>query len=226
MDGHLAAHRTAAMELLITAARDFIALFVIVSPLGAVPLFLGMTQGDSEVRRRTTARIAAIATILVLVSTALGGPWIFAFFGISVDAFRIGGGILLFMIALDFVNFRGVRTKSTEQEYEEGVRKPETGLIPLAIPMLAGPGAITTVMVLEGNNRHGVLGTLALLGSITAIGLVTYVILATASRLQRYLTPVTLGVITRLEGLLLAAIAVELVVAGATNLVLGILKQR
>ena len=92
--------------------------------------------------------------------------------------------------------------------------------------MLAGPGAITTVMVLEGNNRHGVLGTLALLGSITAIGLVTYVILATASRLQRYLTPVTLGVITRLEGLLLAAIAVELVVAGATNLVLGILKQR
>jgi multiple antibiotic resistance protein len=214
------------MDLLLTAARDCIALFVIVSPLGAVPLFLGMTQGDSEGQRRTTARIAATATFLVLGLAALGGPWIFAFFGISVDAFRIGGGILLFMIALDFVNFRGVRAKSTEQEYEEGVRKPETGLIPLAIPMLAGPGAIATVMVLQGGNRHGVLGTFALLGAIALTALVTYVILATASRLQRYLTPATLGVITRLEGLLLAAIAVELVVGGATNLVLGILKQR
>jgi multiple antibiotic resistance protein len=203
--------------MLVEILQVFVPVLVIVSPIGAVPLFLGMTQNDPPERRARTAWIAAATTTIALATAALAGQAIFDFFGVSVDAFRIAGGILLFFIALDFVQMRQTRMKATDPEIEEGVQKQEVGIIPLGIPMLAGPGAIATVMVLRGSSP----GPWPLLVAITVVGLATLAVLLGAARLQRHLTPATLGIVLRLQGLLLAAIAVQMTVTGVTNLVLA-----
>jgi multiple antibiotic resistance protein len=203
--------------MLVEILQVFVPVLVIVSPIGAVPLFLGMTQNDPPERRARTAWIAAATTTIALATAALAGQAIFDFFGVSVDAFRIAGGILLFFIALDFVQMRQTRMKATDPEIEEGVQKQEVGIIPLGIPMLAGPGAIATVMVLRGSSP----GPWPLLVAIAAVGLATLAVLLGAARLQRHLTPATLGIVLRLQGLLLAAIAVQMTVTGVTNLVLA-----
>jgi multiple antibiotic resistance protein len=203
--------------MLVEILQVFVPVLVIVSPIGAVPLFLGMTQNDPPERRARTAWIAAATTTIALATAALAGQAIFDFFGVSVDAFRIAGGILLFFIALDFVQVRQTRMKATDPEIEEGVQKQEVGIIPLGIPMLAGPGAIATVMVLRGGSP----GPWPLLAAIAAVGLATLTVLLGAARLQRHLTPATLGIVLRLQGLLLAAIAVQMTVTGVTNLVLA-----
>lgn len=206
--------------MLVEIAKLVIPIFVIVSPIGAVPLFLGMTQNDTSEARKRTAWIAAIASTLTLLIAAVIGQSIFDFFGVSLDAFRIAGGILLFFIALDFVQVRQARMKTTDQEYEEGVQKEQAGIIPLAIPMLSGPGAIATVMVLRGEDAHGWSGLLPILAAVLIVGCATLAVLLLASRLQRHLTAATLGIVLRLEGLLLAAISVQMVVTGVTNLVI------
>lgn len=201
--------------------KQAIQVFVIVSPVGAMPLFLGMTASDPPERRRRTAWIAAIATTITLAAASFAGQAVFDFFGVSLDAFRIAGGILLFLIALDFVNVRQTRMKTTDPEYEEGVAKEEVGIIPLAIPMLSGPGAIATVMVLRGEAGGGLMGTLPLLTAIILVGVATLVILLLAVRLQAHITKSALGILLRLEGLLLAAISVQMTVTGVTNLVVA-----
>ncbi len=210
--------------MLLETIKVFVPIFVIVSPIGAVPLFLGMTQNDPPERRTRTAWIAAITTTITLVAASLVGQHIFDFFGVSLDAFSIAGGILLFFIALDFVQVRQTRMKATDSEIAEGTEKNEVGIIPLAIPMLSGPGAIATVMVLSGSG-HGWAGTAPLLTAIILVGGVTLVVLLMAVRLQKLLTATILGVLLRLEGLLLAAIAVQMVVTGVTNLVVSSLAR-
>jgi multiple antibiotic resistance protein len=209
--------------MLLETFKLFVPVFIIVSPIGAVPLFLGMTQNDTAERRRRTAWYAAIASTLALALASLVGQHIFDFFGVSIDAFRIAGGILLFIIALDFVQVRQTRMKTTDPEIAEGVEKQEVGIIPLAIPMLAGPGSIATVMVLGGSGK-GVGGMLPLLCAIVLTGIVTLVVLLLAARMQKHLAASTLGIVLRLEGLLLAAIAVQMVVTGVTNLVVASLQ--
>lgn len=206
--------------MLLETLKFFVPIFVIVSPIGAVPLFVGMTQNDTPEHRQRTAWIAAIASTVTLLAASLVGQHIFDFFGVSIDAFRIAGGILLFLIALDFVQVRQTRMKTTEPEIAEGVEKQEVGIIPLAIPMLAGPGSIATVMVLGGSGQ-GWIGVLPLLFAIGLTGAVTLVVLLLSARMQKHLAASTLGIVLRLEGLLLAAIAVQMVVNGVTNLVVA-----
>lgn len=206
--------------MLLETFKFLVPVFIIVSPIGAVPLFLGMTQNDTAERRRRTAWYAAIASTLALALAALIGQHIFDFFGVSLDAFRIAGGILLFIIALDFVQVRQTRMKATDPEIAEGVEKQEVGIIPLAIPMLAGPGSIATVMVLGGSSR-GWSSLLPLLLAIILTGIITLIVLLFAGRMQKHLAASTLGIVLRLEGLLLAAIAVQMVVTGVTNLVVS-----
>ncbi|MCS6969441.1 MAG: MarC family protein [Planctomycetota bacterium] len=210
------------MDFAIAVLKAFVPIFVIVSPVGAVPLFLGMTQADSTAQRQRTALIAALTTTCTLLGAALVGQQLFDFFGVTIDAFRIAGGFLLFLIALDFVQVRQTRMKATEPEIAEGVEKQETGIIPLGIPMLAGPGAIATVMVLS----HGGWPSLGpVLVAIVLVGLSTLLVLLAAARMQQHLSATTLGIVLRLEGLLLAAIAVQMVVTGVTNLVLSSLPR-
>lgn len=212
------------MDLLLAIVAYFVPVLIIVSPLAGVPLFLSMTERDPPERRRRTASIAALTVVATLAGSALVGQHVFDFFGVSLDAFRIAGGVLLFFIALDFVNVRQTRTVTTEPEIAEGVEKQEVGMVPLAIPMLSGPGSIATVMVLSGGGK-GWRDTAALLVAIALVGVATLLVLRTAARMQRHLSATTLGLVMRLQDLLLAALAVQMIVTGVTNLVVSALPR-
>ncbi|GDY12575.1 UPF0056 inner membrane protein [Planctomycetota bacterium] len=202
------------MEFLSEVLRCFVPLFIIVSPFGAVPLFLPMTANDGLSRRRRTALFAAATAGVVLAGTAVVGEAVLAFFGISLDAFRIAGGALLFLYGMDLVQMKTPRMRTSQAEIQSGVEKEEVGIIPLGIPMLAGPGAVASVLVLRS-------GSSALLPLLVAIALLTATIAAcllAAAKLERWLTPVALGVLVRIEGLLLAAIAVQMVLTALRDL--------
>jgi multiple antibiotic resistance protein len=189
-------------------------LFIIVGPLGAVPLFLAITEGDDGPRRSQQARNAAFTVAAVLLLTALAGSLLLDLFDISVTAFRIAGGIILFIIGLQLLNVLEVRMKRTDEELAEARERNEVGITPMGIPMLAGPGAVTTVLAYRGQFGDEMVGYSALLAAIAGIALITWGILAAAARLQRRLGPIVLGVITRIEGLLLTSIAVQMLIDG------------
>ena len=200
---------------------DYVALFVIVNPIGTVPLYLGMTVNDGVARRRRTAIFAAATTAFTLSVVAVAGEALFHFFGITLNAFRIAGGILLFLIALDMVQVRTSRTRTTAEEVKHGTAREEVGLIPLGIPMLAGPGAITTVLVVHGQQDAGATGHVwsdpqfwMLIIAVWVLGATILGLLWFAAAIERWLNPIVLGVLMRLEGLLLAAIAVQMAVTG------------
>ena len=192
--------------------RLFVTLFVIISPIGAVPLFLAMTVSDSLERRRRTGLIAAATATITLMISALLGDAIFRFFGITLDAFRIAGGVILFLYALDMIQMRQTRMSTTDPEMEEGVQRSEVGVIPLGIPMLAGPGSITSVLVMR--IQGGESGLWPVLIAIILGGISVLLCFWFAVAMQRWLTPVLLGILLRLEGLLLAAIAVQMLIVG------------
>jgi multiple antibiotic resistance protein len=196
-------------------ATAFVTLFIIVSPIGAVPLYLPMTANDPLPRRRRTAIIAAVATTVALALAAVAGDALFRFFGVSINAFRVAGGVLLFLYGMELLQMRQPRAKTTEPEIQEGVHRDEVGIIPLAIPMLAGPGAIATVLVLRGGDVTSLLGLLIAIGML---GVVIAAVLLLAMRLERFLTPVILGVLVRLEGLLSAAIGVQMIISALQSL--------
>lgn len=202
------------MEVLQDALIAFVGIFVIVNPVGTVPLFLAMTANDDLLRRQATSRIAAITVLIVLVGAALLGQTILSFFGVGVPALRIAGGVILFLIGLDMLNVRTTRTKTTDEEVQQGVAKAEVGIIPLGCPMLAGPGSIATVMLMRSHIAHDVGGLSALLIACLLVALATWMILRLSLKAGPWLTPSVLGIISRLEGLLLCAIAAEMVVRG------------
>ena len=193
--------------------KEVVRLFIIVSPFGAVPLFLSMTELVGRDNRRRTALYAALTTAAILGLACLLGETLFRFFGITLASFRIAGGILLFIYAMDMVQFRSPRMKSTDAEVEAGAAAQEVGIIPLGIPMLAGPGAIATVMV-QRLEHPGAPGLAIVAGAVALVAGSVWLAMILAVRAQRWLSPVVLGIIIRLEGLLLSAIACEMVVAG------------
>ena len=130
----------------------FSAVFFIVDPFAVVPVFLAITQSESPQQKNATAFRAAFTSCLTLTIFAAAGGLIFKFFGISLPAFKIAGGVLCFLVALDMMQARQSRTRSTPEEQKEGMDKADVAIIPLAIPLLSGPGSIATVMVLM--SRH------------------------------------------------------------------------
>lgn len=191
--------------------KALVPLLIIVSPHGAVPLFLSMTVDDGPMRRRRSAWYAAVTCGAVLALAALGGEMVFRFFGITIDAFRIAGGALMFLYAIDMVQMRTPRMKTTQEEVAGGVAQQEVGIIPLGVPMLAGPGAIATVMALRLGSPDGVTVLLVAIAGLTAA---CAAILLAAVRLERWLSPAVMGILMRLQGLLLGAIAVQMMVSG------------
>ena len=188
-------------------------LFFVVDPLAAAPIFLSMTASDTTEHKRRTALRAAIATFVTLTLFAAVGGVIFRLLGISLGAFRIAGGLLLFLLAVDMLRAQRSRQRTTPEEEHEGVDKPDISLFPLAIPMLAGPGSISTVMVLVSRVEHlwhyGVILTAI---TLTAIG--AYYVLRGALLIERRLGQTGLNVMQRVMGLILAAVAVQFVLEG------------
>jgi multiple antibiotic resistance protein len=185
----------------------------IVDPLTAVPSFLAMTARDPPEARRLMARRGAWTCAITLTAFALGGSLIFRLFGITLGAFKIAGGVLIGLNALDMVQARRSQQRETPIEQAEGMEKEDVGIMPLGVPMLAGPGAISTVMVLSGASQ-GAVTTLGVYAAIALTAFLSYVTLAAASRVERRLGQTGMRILTRLMGLVLCAIAVQFIIDG------------
>jgi multiple antibiotic resistance protein len=192
---------------------SFVTLFVIVDPIGLTPLFAAMTQDMKIKLQRQIATRAIIVAFFILVAFALFGDAILSFAGISMPAFRIAGGILLFITALDMLFER--RTKRREGQKDEELRD-DPSVFPLAIPLIAGPGSIATVILLAGNTNveNSLIWTL---GVIAAVLSSVFAMFLTAPLIQRALGKTGINVTTRLLGMLLAALAVQFVMDGIAD---------
>lgn len=199
----------------------FTSIFFLVDPLAAVPTFLVITSGDGAAERRRTAKTAAVACCVVLLGFAFAGTIIFRLFGITLVAFKIAGGVILMLIGLDMLRARRSPTKETLDETREGAEKENAGIIPLGIPMLAGPGSISTVMVLMGQSTAW-WQTAFICVAVAITSILSYWILAGADRVRRYLGETGSRVLTRLMGLLLTAIAVQFILNALVSL--GVIK--
>jgi multiple antibiotic resistance protein len=198
--------------LLQFALVAFTSIFVLVDPIAAIPTFLAMTSQHCDQRRHMAVR-AAWTCFIVLITFSIAGTFIFQLSGITLAAFKIAGGLILGLIGLDMLRARRSPTKETPGETEEGSGKEDVGIIPLGIPMLAGPGSISSVMVLMSQNsdwQHAIV----VICAIGATAAVSYVVLAAADRVSSYLGETGIRILTRMMGLLLLAIAVQFVLNG------------
>src|ERR1700676_2036588 len=164
----------------------FTSIFFLVDPLAAIPTFLVITAADDAAERRRTAKTAAVTCCIVLLGFAFAGTLIFRLFGITLVAFKLAGGVILMLIGLDMLQARRSPTKETLDETREGAEKENAGIIPLGIPMLAGPGSISTVMVLMGQSSEW-WQTVSICIAIVITSVLSYWILAGADRVRRYL---------------------------------------
>jgi len=185
----------------------------IVDPFATVPSFLAMTEKDTPAFRRVLARRGAWTAAITLTAFGLGGALIFKLFGITIGAFKIAGGVLIGLNALDMVQARRSSQRETAVEKAEGIQKEDIGIMPLGVPMLAGPGAISTVMVLALGSKS-LVTTIALYASIAITAYISYLTLAAASLVERRLGQTGMRILTRLMGLILCAIAIQFVLDG------------
>jgi len=195
------------------ALKSFLTLLAIVDPVAIVPLFLAMTAGDTSAQRRRMAARAAVVAGVTLTVFAAAGDLLFALLGISIPAFRIAGGVLLFLLAVDMLMAQPSRQRTTPEETAEGVHKPDVSVFPLGIPMLAGPGSIT-VVIMARTSAATSLERAAVFASILVVALVSFVVLAVGGQLAHRLGQTGMNVLHRVFGLLLAAIAAQFVVDG------------
>jgi multiple antibiotic resistance protein len=194
-------------------------IFFLVDPFAAIPAFLAITGSADPRRRRRMARTGALTCFIVLTGFAVGGQLIFRMFGITLPAFEVAGGLILLLIGLDMLAAKRSPTQEAMGDTEEAAGKEDAGIVPLGIPMLAGPGAISSVMVLVGQVPslwHWEMG--AILGSITITSLVSYWVLAGASQVRRVMGETGIRILVRIMGLLLVALAMQFFVNGLTDL--------
>jgi multiple antibiotic resistance protein len=197
-------------------------LLLVVDAPAAIPIFLSMTASDSAAHKRTTAFRAALAAGIVLAAFAAAGGLLFRVLGISLGAFRIAGGILLFLLAVDMLRAEPSRQRTSPEEEAEGLERPDVSIFPLAIPMLAGPGATSTVMVLVSRAER-LWQYVVVFAAIALTQLASYGLLRGALRFERRLGRTGMNVIQRVMGLILAATAVQFVVEGISAVLPSIL---
>jgi len=195
------------LEYILLAASS---LFIIIDPIALIPAFLAMTPHDTPAQRIRMARLACWVAAGVLVFFTLIGEGLFRLFGITMSAFKIAGSIILLLVALDMLRARRSPVHETIEETDAGAAKDDIAITPLAVPMLAGPGAISTTILLR-TQAKGLPQEIALLGCIAAVCAVSYVILRLASQGAGWISPIAMKVATRIMGLLLAAVAVQFI---------------
>jgi len=209
------------MNLFDFAILSFASLFVIVDPVGLIPTFLVMTQSNTAEERVRMARLASVITFSILILSFLFGQKLLLAFGITLPAFEIAGGIVLLLVALDMLQARRTAIKETQEEKAEGITKEDVAITPMAIPMLAGPGAITAVILLS-QKVSTVWHQVILAGNIFLVSFLTFLVLWAVAIHAHKISVIALKITGRLMGLLLAAIAVQFILNGL--LVAGLLK--
>ena len=199
--------------------KPLITLLAIVNPIGVIPFFIHFTRNFTSAQRRKTAGIAAVTAFLVIAISALLGLKILEFFGISLASFQVGGGLLLLMSAIQMLNAQPAESRA--HDVDDGASRADSGasiaVVPLTIPLLTGPASISTVVIYAEKTRHiWELGVLVGYGLF--IGIATWLALSAAGRIGRVLGQTGINVMTRLMGLILAAIAVEVMSDGLVKL--------
>ena len=199
--------------------KPLIALLAIVNPIGVIPFFIHFTHGFTRKQRQNTARVAAISAFIVIAVSALAGLKIIEAFGISLASFQVGGGLLLMMSAIQMLNAQPA--ESRKEDLNEGGDKADTGasiaIVPLTIPLLTGPATISTMIIYADKTQHWwELGVLVVYGLI--IGMAVWIAFSLSERIARAIGQTGTNVMTRLMGLLLAALAVEVMSDGLVKL--------
>ena len=191
----------------------FGSLFSIVDPFAAVPIFLALAGAHPRKAQARTALRASLTCFCVLTTFGLAGSFIFSFFSITIPAFKIAGGILLFGVGLQMMNAKHTGTRTTREEEHEAETKDDVGVIPLGLPLLSGPGAIATVMVLVGKTKT-VDQRLGVYAAILAVSLIAFLVLRSAAFMSRALGTTGINLIGRIMGLILAATSMQFIIDG------------
>ena len=195
------------------------AIFFVIDPLANVPIFLTITSGDSAEQRRRTAARASFFAWVTLTTFAVAGGVIFKALGISMGAFKIAGGLMLLLMAIDMMRAQASPTRSTPEEQTESIARDDVAIMPLAIPMLAGPGAIATVMVLMSRAAWHPVRSTAVFLAVTVTCIATWLLMRSAANAEKLLPKTLLRALERIMGLLLAAVAVEFIAGGVRDMI-------
>lgn len=198
-------------ETLSFALLCFTSLFTLINPLGTMPVFMAMTSELTVEQRTKTARKASLVALFTIIAFALTGQLLFNFFGISVNSFRVVGGVIFFIMGMDMLQARLSQVKIKENEVKSYIS--DISITPLAIPMICGPGAITSVIVLM-EDANSLSKQIALFSSIILIIWLTYIILYSSSKLIKLLGQTGINVMMRIMGLIVMVIAVEFFFSG------------
>ncbi|MDH4123962.1 MAG: MarC family protein [Thermoplasmata archaeon] len=202
------------VEIFIAA---FATIFSIVDPVGIIPVFKGLTYHYSAEERRSIIKRSVLFALIVLLIFAVFGYFIFSFFGITIDAFKVAGGILVFKIAFDMLQGERPKSKMTKEDEDEAYEREAIALFPLGVPLLAGPGAITAVMIYMGK-FGGIEERIVVLLTIFLVMIATYIFLIFADRIFNKIGRVGSMAVMRLMGLILAAFAVQIFFEGTIGL--------
>lgn len=205
------------MEPMTEYIKFFVGLFSIVNAIGTVPVFINLTDSFSEAQQLRTARIASLTCCVVLILTLVTGEMLLKFFGISIGSFRVGGGILLLLMAISMMHARLSNVKQTPEEAMDKANSDSVAVVPLGLPLLAGPGAISAVILYA--NRHPSATHYAILGGeIILICLIIWAIFRASHFLSRVLGRTGINIVTRIMGLIMAAIGIEFIASGIKQL--------
>ena len=190
-----------------------IALFTILDPLGSIPLYLVMSQGQSRIERRRQIRRTVIAVALILTAASMAGNSLLDFFGVDIHVFKTAGGIFLLLIALNMLQAKGPLTRTTPREQSEAIEKEDISVVPLAIPLLAGPGAISTVIIFS-SSMETFDAKAVFIGIIVLVSLALWPIFMLAKWLGDKVGATGINIAVRIMGLILASIAVKFIFEG------------
>jgi len=208
-------------ELLAFGVLSFTSFFTLINPFGTMPIFMTMTADLTSQQRTHTARKASVVAFITIVIFAFSGQLLFNFFGISVNSFRVVGGVIFFLMGMDMLQARLGRVKVKESEVKNYV--DDISITPLAIPMICGPGALTNAIVMM-EDANTIEKKLVLIVSVSVVMLLTFLILFSSSKIIKVLGQTGVNVMMRLMGLIVMVIAVEFFFAGLKPIILDIMK--
>lgn len=197
--------------------KVLVGLLAILNPIGAIPVFISITEGETFKQRKNTVKIVGIGVMLILLVAFFLGEWVLRFFGISINSFQLGGGILILLMAISMLHAKPSSLKQTEQEISESIEKKSVAIVPLAMPLLAGPGAISAV-ILAAHNSTNLFDYVFIATGIVVLSIFVWAALRTAPWLASHISETGINIFTRIMGLILAAIAVEYMANGLKGL--------
>lgn len=197
--------------------KFFVALVAVVNPVGMIPIFINLTANQKTQERHTTGNVAALAVGIILLLSLFTGEAILRFFGISVGSFRVGGGILILLMAIAMLNAKMSNIRQTREEEMDSAVRESVAVVPMATPLLAGPGAISTV-ILHAQRHHSLLHSLYLGLAIIALAGLTALLMRLAPHISQWLGKTGINIVTRLMGLVMAAMGVEFIAHGLKQL--------